>query len=67
MKNTEFEPRAYDVAKKIKSGHIAVNAFDMAPGVPFGGYKSSGWGREGGPEGLEGFLETQAIYIPAAS
>jgi acyl-CoA reductase-like NAD-dependent aldehyde dehydrogenase len=59
--------RAYDVAKKIKSGHISVNAFDLAPGVPFGGYKSSGWGREGGPEGLEGFLETQAIYIPAAS
>lgn len=39
---------------------------DMAPGVSFGGYKSSGMGREGGPEGLEAFLETQAVYMPGA-
>ena len=58
--------RAYEVATQIKSGHIGVNGFDMAPGVPFGGYKSSGMGREGGPEGLEAFLETQAIYLPGA-
>ena len=58
--------RAYAVATKIQSGHIGVNGFDMAPGVPFGGYKSSGMGREGGPEGLEEFLETQAVYLPGA-
>jgi acyl-CoA reductase-like NAD-dependent aldehyde dehydrogenase len=58
--------RAYEVANRIKSGHIGVNGFDMAPAVPFGGYKSSGMGREGGPEGLEAFLETQAIYLPCA-
>jgi aldehyde dehydrogenase (NAD+) len=58
--------RAYDVATRIKSGHVGVNGFDMAPGVPFGGYKSSGMGREGGPEGLEAFLETQAVYMPGA-
>ncbi len=58
--------RAYEIATQIKSGHIGVNGFDMAPGVPFGGYKSSGMGREGGPEGLEAFLETQAIYLPGA-
>jgi len=58
--------RAYEVATRIKSGHIGVNGFDMAPGVPFGGYKLSGMGREGGPEGLEAFLETQAIYLPGA-
>jgi acyl-CoA reductase-like NAD-dependent aldehyde dehydrogenase len=58
--------RAYEIATRIKSGHIGVNGFDMAPGVPFGGYKSSGMGREGGPEGLEAFLETQAVYMPGA-
>jgi acyl-CoA reductase-like NAD-dependent aldehyde dehydrogenase len=58
--------RAYEVATQIKSGHIGVNGFDMAPGAPFGGYKSSGMGREGGPEGLEAFLETQAVYLPGA-
>jgi aldehyde dehydrogenase (NAD+) len=35
----------------------------MAPNVPFGGYKQSGVGREGGPEGIESFLETKAIYL----
>ena len=34
----------------------------MAPNVPFGGYKQSGLGREAGPEGLEAFLETKAVY-----
>jgi aldehyde dehydrogenase (NAD+) len=33
--------------------------------VPFGGYKQSGLGREGGPEGLEEYLETKAIALPA--
>lgn len=57
--------RGFEVAKRIKTGHVGVNGFDMAPGVPFGGYKSSGMGREGGPEGLEAFLETQAVYVPS--
>jgi acyl-CoA reductase-like NAD-dependent aldehyde dehydrogenase len=32
--------------------------------VPFGGYKLSGIGREGGPEGLEAFLEIKSIFMP---
>ncbi|WP_036516464.1 aldehyde dehydrogenase [Nevskia soli] len=54
--------RGYQVARRIKTGNIGVNGLEMAPNIPFGGYKQSGVGREGGPEGLEAFLETKAVY-----
>jgi aldehyde dehydrogenase (NAD+) len=56
--------RAFDVASQIKAGHLSVNGFEIAPSVPFGGRKASGLGREGGPEGLEAFLETKAVFMP---
>ena len=59
--------RGLAVARRIRTGNIGVNTFEVAPNVPFGGYKQSGIGREGGPEGLEAFLETKAIYKPAAA
>jgi len=54
--------RAYEVARRIQTGNISVNGLAMAPNIPFGGYQQSGLGREGGPEGLEAFLETKAVY-----
>jgi len=56
----------YDVARRIKTGNVTINGLEMAPNVPFGGFKQSGIGREGGPEGLDAFLEYQAIYLPRA-
>ncbi len=58
------DERAFGVALRVRSGHLAVNGFELSPNVPFGGRKQSGWGREGGPEGLEGFLETKAVFMP---
>jgi acyl-CoA reductase-like NAD-dependent aldehyde dehydrogenase len=55
----------YAVARGIRTGNVSVNGLEMAPNVPFGGFKQSGIGREGGPEGLHAFLEDQAIYLPA--
>jgi aldehyde dehydrogenase (NAD+) len=56
----------HDVAQRLKTGNVTVNGLEMAPNVPFGGFKQSGLGREGGPEGLEAFLEYRAIYLPRA-
>ncbi|WP_189750346.1 aldehyde dehydrogenase family protein [Streptomyces tendae] len=58
--------RAFEVALRVNTGHLAVNGFEISPNVPFGGRKLSGLGREGGPEGLESFLETKAVFMPTA-
>ena len=55
------EDRAMKVARQIKAGQVEVNGGAFNPAAPFGGYKQSGLGREGGAFGLEEFLETKAI------
>jgi betaine-aldehyde dehydrogenase len=53
---------AATVAAQLQVGSVAVNStavLDFAS--PFGGFKQSGIGREGGPEGIAGFVEHQAI------
>ena len=52
------------MAGHIKASHLSVNGFEIAPSVPFSGRKDSGFGREGGPEGLEAFLEIKAVFMP---
>jgi acyl-CoA reductase-like NAD-dependent aldehyde dehydrogenase len=59
--------RAYRVACRIRSGQIGVNRLELIPSIPFGGFKQSGIGREGGLEGLEEYLETKAVFMPAIS
>ncbi len=53
--------RAQRVAVQLRAGQIMVNGHDCEYGSPFGGYKVSGLGREGGTYGLEEFLETKAV------
>jgi len=55
--------RAIRVAKAVRSGTFGINGFTVMPNAPFGGYKTSGLGREGGREGLDAFLETKTITI----
>ena len=60
------EERALAVARRIRSGTIGINGGAwFGPDVPFGGYKQSGIGREMGKAGLEEFLETKSLAIPA--
>jgi len=53
-----------DVARQVRTGTYAVNMYVMDFVAPFGGYKSSGIGREFGKEGLEEYLEYKSI-VPA--
>ena len=56
--------RAANFARKIRTGNITVNGFNLQPSIPFGGFKHSGYGRVGGVEGLYSYVETRAIYMP---
>ncbi len=53
--------RAAEVAPKLRAGLVAINGWAGAAGSPFGGYKQSGNGREGGVFGLKDFMEVKAI------
>ena len=53
--------KAGDVAGKLRAGMVAINNWGPTPGAPFGGYKQSGNGREGGLAGLKDFMEMKAI------
>lgn len=56
--------RAERVASKLKAGMVHINGGPHRYGSPFGGYKQSGNGREGGKLGLEDFLEVKTIHRP---
>lgn len=53
--------RAERVARAIRAGNVQINGTFLPFSVPFGGYKQSGLGREGGVFGFEEFLEVKAI------
>ena len=54
--------RGHRVARRIKAGTVGINMpYTAFPGIPFGGYKQSGFGRELGLETLELYLETKSV------
>ena len=56
--------RAFDVAQRIASGTVWVNKhLELAPDIPFGGAKQSGFGTEMGQEGLEEFTQSRIVNI----
>ncbi len=58
--------KAAPVAAQLRAGRVAINNWGPTPGAPFGGYKQSGNGREGGLAGLKDFMEMKAISgLPA--
>jgi aldehyde dehydrogenase (NAD+) len=71
--NTEYGLAAYVFTKnldnalafanQVEAGSVKVNTFGGGNGLPFGGYKQSGIGREGGDYGIELYLETKAVSI----
>ncbi|WP_372731182.1 aldehyde dehydrogenase family protein, partial [Novosphingobium sp.] len=58
--------KAAAVAPELRAGMVAINNWGPSPGAPFGGYKQSGNGREGGLYGLKDFMEVKSISgLPA--
>jgi hypothetical protein len=53
--------RANRVARKLAAGRVLINTLSHDPFAPFGGFKQSGIGREGGIFGLQEYLEPKAI------
>ncbi|WP_036726141.1 aldehyde dehydrogenase [Patulibacter minatonensis] len=58
--------RGVDVARRVRSGTIGINAYANDPTAPFGGIKSSGIGSELGPEGFAAYQQVKSIYLDAA-
>ena len=53
--------RAFNIAKQFQAGHVGVNTAQRNHDAPFGGFKMSGVGRDGGDYGLLAYSETQSI------
>ena len=59
--------RGHRLATRIKAGEIGINMpYTAFPGIPFGGYKQSGFGRELGLETLDLYLETKSVLVSAS-
>ena len=50
------------MSRSLRAGAVHINGGAYEYGFPFGGYKASGNGREGGEMGLEDFLETKMVH-----
>ena len=59
---TSDQDKAERVASRLRAGAVHVNGGGFNYGSPFGGYKQSGNGREGGLMGLEDYLETKTLH-----
>jgi acyl-CoA reductase-like NAD-dependent aldehyde dehydrogenase len=57
----QTDEKAFEVARKIRTGQVEINGGSFNVIAPFGGYKQSGIGRELGQYGFEEFLEVKAI------
>ena len=57
---------AYDIARQIRTGVVGQNGMRMEWTAPFGGFKQSGIGREGGDEGLWPYVETKSVLLDAS-
>ena len=56
--------KAMRAARALKAGTVWINTYNLYDaGLPFGGYKESGFGRELGLEAIEGYLETKSVWI----
>jgi acyl-CoA reductase-like NAD-dependent aldehyde dehydrogenase len=60
---TADSEEGFRVARRVRSGSLTVNGLIVDPKLPFGGFKQSGLGREGGIEGLDSYFEVKTVYF----
>ena len=59
--------KAHKLARAIRAGSVWINCYQaMDPAMPFGGYKMSGYGREGGKDHVNEYLNVKAVWIRTA-
>jgi aldehyde dehydrogenase (NAD+) len=63
---TQDTDHAYAIARRIRSGNLTQNGRIIDFTLPYGGFKFSGVGREGGAEGVEAFTETKTVFLARA-
>jgi aldehyde dehydrogenase (NAD+) len=56
--------KAFRVARRLRSGTVGINGFQVEPHLPFGGFKQSGLGREGGQAAFEAYTELKTVLLP---
>ncbi|MDA0713515.1 MAG: aldehyde dehydrogenase family protein, partial [bacterium] len=62
---TENITKAHAVSAQLKAGTTWINCYNIFDaGLPFGGYKQSGWGREMGKQALDMYTETKSVCLP---
>ncbi len=55
--------KAHKLASQLEAGTVWINEYHLLnPGMPFGGFKESGIGREMGPEGIMSYLEVRHVW-----
>ena len=60
---TRDRDTAYRISRRMRTGTVCHNAFRFDPYLPFGGFKQSGIGREGGAAGVTSYTETKSILL----
>lgn len=60
---TKDPQKAKKIARQLRAGNVAQNGLKADFNLPFGGYKQSGVGREGGVEGIVPFVETKVVIL----
>ena len=56
--------KAHAFASEIEAGTVWVNCYNaLDDSLPFGGFKQSGWGREGGRQGVEEYMEAKSVVV----
>lgn len=56
--------RAFRLARALRAGTVGINGFQIEPHLPFGGFKQSGLGREGGQSAFEAYTELKTVLMP---